>query len=108
MSTASGSSRGRVFWWLCSADMFDPIFMVVQLAADGLPVEVLQLAGDRPRAAVADHPVIDRADRHDLGRRPGEKRLLGQVQVGAQEVADLDVEAEVPGQGEDAALGDAF
>ena len=42
-------------------------------------VGLLDLAGDLAR--IADLAVVDRADRHDLGRGAGEERLVGEVEV---------------------------
>src|SRR5438309_2017608 len=74
MLTASGSSRvtAAVGTWTCSPDMFDPIFVPVYLAAHGGLEGLLDLAGDRSRVAVLTHQaVVDRSDRHHLGRRSG-------------------------------------
>src|SRR4051812_16686101 len=73
------------------SDMFVPVLVAVDLAADGGVERLLDLAGHRPRFAAADEAVVDGADRHDLGCRPRQERLVGGVEVGAQDVADLRV-----------------
>ena len=52
----------------------------------------LHRAGDLARAAGADRVVVDLADRHQLGGRAGQEDLVGQVELGARDVAldDLD------------------
>src|SRR6516165_409970 len=109
MSTASGSSGtgGETWTWL--PDMLDPVLVAVELTSHRRLEQLLDLAGDRTGLAVAaNHPVVDRANRHDLGCRPGQERLLGRVQVGTQDVADLNVVPEVSGDGQHGALGNAL
>ena len=82
--------RGRGVW--PSVDMVQPVLVAIDLAAHGGEVGLLHLDGDRARLPVTHLAVVDGADRHDLGRRPGEERLVGQVEVGADDllVAHLD------------------
>src|SRR5215210_2230375 len=70
---------------ISALDMIEPVLVLVDLAPHGREVGLLDGLGHG--AGLADDPVVDRADGHHLGRRPGEERLLGQVQVRAQEVA---------------------
>src|SRR5579862_396150 len=83
-----------------SADMFDPVLVAVDLAAHGGEEDLLDAAGDGAGLAVAHHPVVDRADGHDLGGGAGQERLVGGVEVAAQDVAGLDVDALVARDGE--------
>ena len=64
--------------------MLEPVLVALDLAAHGGEVGLLELAGDLAR--VADLAVVDRADRHDLGRGAGEERLVGEVEVVAEEL----------------------
>src|SRR5690242_17545291 len=110
MSTASGtrSASWPAATWAWSPDMFVPVLVPVELPTHRGEERLLDLAGDRPRLPVWAHqPVVHGADGHDLGRRPRQEGLVGGVEIGAQDVAHLDVEAEVPGDGHDRALGDA-
>ena len=66
--------------------------------AHGRLVDLLDPPGDRPGPAVADDAVVDRPDRHDLGGGAGEERLLGDVEVRAQDVAHLDARSRGPGR----------
>src|SRR5579863_2782292 len=70
-----------------SADMFDPVLVPVDLPAHGGEVHLLDPSGDGPRVPGPDHPVVDRADGHDLGGGAREERLVGGVEVAAQDVA---------------------
>src|SRR5581483_2572509 len=88
------------------SDMFDPVLVSVDLAADGCEVGLLDGLGHR--TGLTDHAIVDLTDRHDLGRRPGEKRLVAHVEVAAQDVADLDVVAEVARDRHHRILGDAL
>src|SRR5947209_17627489 len=81
-STTSGSALSIS----TSADMFDPVLVAVHLAPDSGEVDLLDGLGHRPR--LADHPVVDLADGHDLGRRPRQEGLVAHVQFAAQDVAD--------------------
>src|ERR1700676_413676 len=104
MSTDSGSSDASAedptATW--SPDMFDPVLVAVDLAPHGGVEDLLELAGHRSRLPPdPDHPVVDGAYGHHLGRRPRQKRLLGRVQVGPQNVADLHLVVEIPGDGHD-------
>src|SRR5581483_4801958 len=62
-----------------SPDMFHPVLVPVFLAAHRGEVRLLQATGDRTRLPGADDPVVDRLDRHHLGRGTGEERLLGDI-----------------------------
>src|SRR5688572_4169009 len=78
-----------------SVDMLQPVLVAVDLALHGGEVDLLDLAGHRPR--LAQLAVVDRADGHDLGCRPRQEGLVGGVEVGAQDVADLALVAQVAG-----------
>src|SRR5579864_4642186 len=106
MSTDSGSSGSGTC--RCSPDMLDPVLVLVHLAANGRVIHLLNAAGYRSGPAVAQHPVVDGLDGHDLGGRAGQERLVGDVQVRPQDVLELDVEAEVAGDGDHRILGDAL
>src|SRR5680860_1554751 len=88
------------------ADMLVPILVLVDLAAHGGEVGLLHLPGDRP--GLAELAVVDGADRHDLGRGPRQERLLGGVEVAAEDVGLAVLDAEVAGDGAHAVLGDAL
>ena len=55
----------------------------------------LDRARDLAGLAVADGVVVDLAHRHELGRGAGHEDLVGQVELGARDVALDDLEAEV-------------
>src|SRR3954471_14999431 len=74
-------------------DMFQPVLVAVDLALDGREERLLDLAGDG--AGLADLAVVDRPDRHDLGGRPRQERLVGGVEVGAEDVRFLVFDPEV-------------
>src|SRR4051812_36057896 len=76
-----------------SADMLAPVLVLVLLAAHGSAVHL----GDRlrHRTRAGDEAVVDGVDRADLGRRPADEQLLGDVQVAPGQVVDAAVEAEV-------------
>src|SRR3954471_806986 len=76
-----------------SADMLHPVLVSVDLSADGGEVRLLDGLGHRPR--LPDETVVDLADGHDLGGRSRQEGFLAHVQVAAQDVADLDLVAEV-------------
>src|SRR5206468_4143788 len=65
-------------------DMFEPVLVLVDLAPHGGEIGLLHGLGDGPGRG--DLAVVDRANGHDLGGGAGEEGLLGQVEVGAQEV----------------------
>src|SRR4051794_26900316 len=90
----------------CSSDMFVPVFVAIDLAVHRLEVRSLNGSGDG--AAVSDHAVVDRVDRHDFGRGAGQERFVGRIEIGPQDVADLDLVTEVAGDSEHRRLGDAF
>ena len=50
-----------------------------------------------PAPAVADRVVVDLADRHELGGGAGEEHLVGEVELGARDVALDHLVAEVAG-----------
>src|SRR5262245_2501324 len=66
------------------AGIFQPLFVLRDLAVDGGEIGLLDLAGDLPR--LADLAVVHRPHRDDLGRGAGEERFLGAVEVGPQQV----------------------
>src|ERR1700677_1302557 len=130
MSTDSGSSGTAkscacAVWpwaWLCrappwawaspaapsvSVDMVQPFLVLVDLAPDGGEVHLLDLLGDLARAPGADGTVVDGADRHHLGRGAGEERLVGQVEVRADDRLVTDPVPEAPGARPDGVLRDA-
>ena len=49
-----------------------------------------------PGRAVADRVVVDLAHRDELGGGAGHEDLVGEVELGARDVALDDLEAEVP------------
>ena len=63
--------------------MLQPVPVALHLAAHDGEVGLLELAGDLTGGA--DLAVVDRSDRHDLGGGPGEERLVGEVEVAAQQ-----------------------
>src|SRR3954447_6857079 len=71
-----------------ASDMFVPVLVAIDLAADGGVEGLLDLARHRTRLTAADQPVVHRPDRHDLGGGAGQERLVGRVEVRAQDVAD--------------------
>src|SRR4051812_7341320 len=76
-----------------SADMLAPVLVAVDLAAHGLAVLLGDGRGHRARAR--DRPVVDRVHGADLGGGAAEEHLLGDVEVGADEVAFDHLEPEV-------------
>src|SRR6476660_9907132 len=72
------------------SDMLHPVLISVDLTADGLAVLLHHCLRHRPRAR--DGPVVDRADRGDLGGGAAQEDLLGDVQVAAGEVVDPHLE----------------
>ncbi len=54
---------------------------------EGVLERRLQLAGDRAGSPGADRVVVDLAHRHQLRRRPGQEHLVGEIQLGARDVA---------------------
>ncbi len=74
-------------------DMFQPVLVAVDLAADGLAV----LGGDgRGHGAGArDGAVVDRVDGAHLGRGAAHEHLVGDVEVGTGQVVHLHLDAEV-------------
>src|SRR5579864_6420170 len=89
-----------------STDILHPVLVSVDLSAHGGEVHLLDGLGDRP--GLADHAVVDLADRNHLGRRSRQERLLGHVEVAAQDVADLDLVAQVARDRYHRVLGDAL
>src|SRR5690606_35569003 len=108
MSTASGLPGGRRLATSLASliDVLQPVLVAVDLTAHGREVRLLDLLGDRP--GPAQLAVVDGADRHDLGRGAGEERLVRAVEVGAQDVVDDHLEAEVERDRHDAVAGDAL
>ena len=88
-------------------DVVEPVLEPVVLAAHDGEEGLLQRLGDRARLTAADGAVVDRADRHDLGRGAGEERLVGEVDVGATEEHLAHRVAEVAGDLDDRRGGDA-
>src|SRR4029450_9466024 len=86
-------------------DRFDPVAVALVAAPGGGREDLLQPAGNRAR--VAEDPVVHLPDGHDLGGRAGEEGLVGQVQVGADEVGLADLEALALGDVDDAVAGEA-
>src|SRR5688572_28593902 len=84
----SGTSRSGI-------DVLVPVLVAIDLAAHGGEEHFLDLAGDG--AGLADLAVVDRADRDDLGGGAREERLVGGVEVGAQDVPGRALDAEVAG-----------
>src|SRR4051794_28492139 len=76
-----------------SVDMFHPVLVLVDLAPDGGEVHVLDGLGYG--AGFTDEAVVDLADGDDLRCSAREEGLLAHVQVAAEDVADLDLVAEV-------------
>src|SRR4051794_34150411 len=109
MSTAAGNPSGTPWEWPWPwplPDMLVPVLVPVDLALHRGEEGLLDLAGDG--AGLAQVAVVDRADGHDLGRRPRQERLVGGVEVGADDVALLVGDAEVGGDRAHAVLGDAL
>ena len=77
------------------SDMFHPVLVAVDLAADGLAVLLRDGLRHRPGHGIG--AVVDRVDRRDLGRGAAQEDLLGDVEVAAGEVVDAHLEAEVAG-----------
>ena len=78
-----------------SDGLVDVLEVVVELGAVArrdLVEDALDLARDGTR--LADRVVVDLADGHDLGGGAGEEDLVGEDQVGAREVALVDLVAE--------------
>ena len=78
--------------------MLDPMPVAVDLTSNGRLVHLLDLTGDGSGRAFADGPVIDRANGHHLGGGPGQERFIGRVQVRTQNVGELHLDAQDPGQ----------
>src|SRR5688572_5132807 len=85
-----GGARGAEPPAFVLGDRFDPVAVALVAAPGGGREDLLQPAGNRAR--VAEDPVVHLPDGHDLGGRAGEEGLVGEVQVGADQVglADLD------------------
>src|SRR5687768_9223949 len=88
ISTAAGARD------TAGSDMFVPHGVLVDLAPDGGEERLLDLLGNWPGFTGADLAVVDRADGHDLGGRARQERLVSGVQVGAQDVAHFNLDAE--------------
>src|SRR5581483_10391058 len=99
-------SRSVVSKTSTSTDMFDPVLVPVNLAAHRGKEDLLDTAGHRPGLPGADHAVVDGTDGHDLGRGAGQEGLVRRVEVAAEDVAGLDLDAFVARDGEHRALRD--
>src|SRR5437763_16193844 len=100
MSTAAGGRGWR------STDIVQPILVPVDLASHGAEIGLLDAPGHRAGTSVAHEPVVDRGDRDHLGRRAGEERLLGGVQIASVQGAHTHLVTEVAGDGDYRGLGD--
>src|SRR4051812_28732276 len=78
-------------------DEREPVDVALVLALGRGEERLLKLLRHRPAVAHANGAIVDLPDRCDLGGRPGEEDLIGEVQVGPNEVALDDVVAEVAG-----------
>src|SRR2546422_2987806 len=56
-------------------------------APDDFHVGLEHASGDRPDLAITEREAIDRDDRRDLVAAPAEERLLGDVELGAVDLA---------------------
>src|SRR2546426_6748722 len=88
-------------------DVREPGAVALLAAAHDREEDILQAAGDRPRRAVADAPVVELADRRHLGRRAREERLVREVDLVAREALLARRDAHVDEQAEDRVAGDA-
>src|SRR4051795_11317198 len=88
------------------SDMFDPVLVLIDLAAHRREVRLLDRLGHRAR--LTDHAVVDLPDGNDLGGGASEERLVAHVEVAAQDVADLDAVAEVARDRDHRVPSDAF
>src|SRR5438874_4738458 len=92
-SAAPGTPEGR-----CSSlggrgrGVLEPLGPALAAAARGIQVVLLDLERDRPDA---DLDVIDRPQRRHLGGRPGHERLVGEVEVRADQRLLVHAVAEV-------------
>src|SRR5579883_3423365 len=68
------------------------------LAGRVIEIDLAQLEGEGARLAVADHAVVDLADRHDMGGGAGEKGLAGRLRLLEAEGALLEGEPALPGE----------
>src|SRR5690349_9516497 len=67
-------------------DMLEPVLVAVVLAAHGRGEDLLDLARDRAR--IAELAVVDRTDRHDLGRGTRQERFLRDIEIAARDVGE--------------------
>src|SRR5438270_185756 len=97
MSTASVREVRRVSVTCHSADL-------ATRHTTSVPAAIMSAS----TGSVADRPLVHGRDGDHLGRGAGEEGLFGGVEIGPEEVAHLDLVAEVAGDGHDRVLGDAF
>src|SRR5438034_4507499 len=86
-----GAPRGQVSrrsapWTGSVGDRREPARVAVALAVDRREELALDLLRDRPAAVGGDGPVVDLPDGAHLGGGPGEEGLVGEVQVGPDQV----------------------
>src|SRR5688572_11963081 len=92
ISTRSGRPASRSTTGSLT-DIVEPVLVLLHLAVHDREVGLLDLAGDLAR--LADLAVVDRAHRHDLGRGAGEERLVGRIEVAAEQVRLEDLVPEI-------------
>ena len=75
--------RGRDITHVACAlfDIIQPVFVSIDLPANGAKEDLLDRLGDRPRLSGPDRTVVGVDDRNDLGSRSGQERFVGEVQV---------------------------
>src|SRR5207253_7063817 len=86
----------------------DPAAILRRLAANGVEVDLAHLCCDRSALALADGAVIDARHRRDLSARAAEEDLIGDIQLGAVNLAYRGRDAAVRGDLENAGPGDAL
>src|SRR5690606_9527265 len=89
------------------SDRHEPVAVALVAPGDDVEEQRLQLLGDRSAPPVPDRPVVELPDRGDLGRRPGEEGLVGDVHLVARDALLDHVDAEVAGDGDDRVAGNA-
>src|SRR5665213_3154250 len=90
-----------------SLDIVQPVPVLLDLAAHGGEVRLLDLLGDGTGLARPHLTIVDGPDRHHLGGRSGEEGLVGRVEVGPDELLVVDLQALVAGDPLDRLLGDS-
>src|SRR6267142_5862052 len=70
-----------------------PLRVGRRAGTDGVEVRLAHLGGERAHRAVADGVAIDGEDRRDLGGGAGKERLVGDVELGAVDLALLHLDA---------------